>query len=223
MKSASFLAFAAMVLMAPSFSFAAQSEKIEKAYHFLTSTVEGKKFKSESHGTLPSGVTYDFYRTQVVTNVKHSGELLTFQMAWSIKQDLFDAKADGTSASTATNRDRIGLTDCQVAEMKSTNELAGYCSVVANTSVVAHGMSNVKMNIADGSLSMVLTTSGYVDSFASGNTFVPGRSETATVFYKNDAGRTVSEELFKSWTVDPETLQATSEAKITPKQVVIAD
>ena len=107
--------------------------------------------------------------------------------------------------------------------MKSTNELVGYCSVVANTSVVAHGMSNVKMNIADGSLSMVLTTSGYVDSFASGNTFVPGRSETATVFYKNDAGRTVSEELFKSWTVDPETLQATSEAKITPKQVVIAD
>jgi hypothetical protein len=214
--------FIVLSMWLSSVATAAPTQKITDLATFLTTTLEGKKFKSESHGLLPSGVRYDFYRT-ISYNAIRVGDTLSYHLNWSIKQDNFDPLPDGTFAPTPVNKDRFGFSRCEFTEMKSTKELQGSCTVLANSLGYSFSVDRVVATFADDRLTLKAETPGYADLFASGDTYVPGRSSSVTEIYKDEQGRTVSRDVLKLWNVDPQTLEPVGDVTTYPEQVIIGE
>jgi hypothetical protein len=212
----------AAALLVGSAAQAAPTQKVTDLATFLTSTVEGKKFKSESHGVTPSGVRFDFWRT-ITYNAIRVGDTVSYQLNWSIKQDNYDPLPDGTFAAVPVSKDRFGFSRCELAEMKSTGLLQGFCMVAASSSGTSLNVDRVVATLVDGRLTLVAETVGYGDAFASGGSFSPGRVGKTTEFYKDDAGRTVSREVVKGWTVDPQTLEPVGDVVTYPEEIVVGE
>ncbi len=219
-----FIALAGLFISSAALADQPAPSKIETTYSFLKEAVEFKKFHTEIHTDISTGVHIDFLRTQIVTDVSRNNEELRFTLSWSITQNNFDRLPDGTLSASPVNKDRIGTTLCRVSESKATGEITGICSAQSNSIVHSGGAGDtVKLSLVDGRLTFLRLTALYFDMFAQDNTYLPARNRVTTTVLKNADGKTVWVEESADWRVNPETLEPTTPENTLPVTTVIAD
>ncbi len=187
-----------------------QVSQIESIYGFVQTNVATKKFRIKNDQVLPSGLKSEFQRTVVISSVTRSTTELAFNIAFDVKQNLFEPAGNGEWSATPINKDRIGAYRCLLNEQRATQEVIGNCHIIMNTIGDTGNAESIRLKLVDGHLTTTLLTVGYYSSSQPQGGALPGRTRMIWDHALTTEGKVAMAETVFTWKVNAELLEPTS-------------
>ncbi len=200
------------------------SDAIEKVYSFLKDHVEFKRFQTSGRTEIATGAVVDASSTNIVSSVSRNDQSLQYILSWNIQSKKYDRLPDGSLSTVPFIGDRMGTTLCTFSVMRSVDDLIGSCVIQSNSGFNRIGSaSGARISLAEQRLTVTTLTSMYFDMYGPGNSWVPGRSESTSIYHVNGEGKSVEERSTRYWQVNPANLERTTDVSELPKEVIIAE
>ena len=186
----------------------------DRVYDFLKANVMGRSVSSERLSkNADCTIELDFKSTQRYYGLQKTENGLVFDRIALIKQTNYDLDKNGARTGKSVNKDRELVSRTEVAVSLSTGKLVGANRIVSMTITDPTGLvDGVVLDVSGDKLTETIRTVTYLDMFAAGNTYKPGRTEMVST-YQTAKGKLEVASESDTWFINPDTFEA-----VTPKQ-----